>query len=410
MEGSLQHKPNAAAAIDDLAALERFVVENDELLALEERIGRFNIFDALGVARAEIRHSNFLAWLLDPGESHGQGDLFLKAILMDLARKARDLGLRPPFSPVHLDGADLSEVEIRREWRNIDLLIVCHEPKFVIAIENKVDSGEHSGQLQRYEDVVKAEFAEMAALHVFLTPDGREASDEDWAAYSYADIHRVLTRVGRTNATSIGSDVAAFLEHYLRLIEGRMMDDPQIDELCRRIYRNHRAAIDLIVERLPKPGTTEIVALRDWLEKQPAQWIIRNSTRSMVFFVPASWVGSLCNERGEPLPTAICDVYLECEIWEARHCNLSARLVVGIGQDSERRMRAIAALNDAPFGLGMQRKSATSKWTRLGSRTLMKWDSEQAPETLAVESALDSYLDELRPKLALMPATLAGIK
>ena len=52
-------------------ALERFVVDNDDLLQLEERIGRFNIFDALGVAHAEIRHSNFLAWLLDPAESHG---------------------------------------------------------------------------------------------------------------------------------------------------------------------------------------------------------------------------------------------------------------------------------------------------------------------------------------------------
>jgi hypothetical protein len=70
-----------------LEALERFVVENDDLDALEERIGRFNIFDALRITRAEIRHSNFLAWLLDPAESHGHGTLFLRAILMDLLRR-----------------------------------------------------------------------------------------------------------------------------------------------------------------------------------------------------------------------------------------------------------------------------------------------------------------------------------
>ena len=74
----------------DLQALERFVAENDDLLTLEEQIGRFNIFDALGIARVEIRHSNFLAWLLTPGESHGQSDLFLKAFLMDVLRKARE--------------------------------------------------------------------------------------------------------------------------------------------------------------------------------------------------------------------------------------------------------------------------------------------------------------------------------
>ena len=73
--------------ITDLEALEQFVVDNDRLLELEARIGRFNIFDALGIVNAEIRHSNFLAWLLDPGESHGMGGLFLKAVLMDLLRQ-----------------------------------------------------------------------------------------------------------------------------------------------------------------------------------------------------------------------------------------------------------------------------------------------------------------------------------
>jgi hypothetical protein len=66
-----------------LTALEGFVVENDDLLELEALIGRFNIFDALGIKDAEIRHSNFLAFILDPAESHGHGQLFLNAVLMD---------------------------------------------------------------------------------------------------------------------------------------------------------------------------------------------------------------------------------------------------------------------------------------------------------------------------------------
>jgi hypothetical protein len=59
-----------AEAEDALAALERFVVEKDDLFQLEESIGRFNIFDALNVGCVEIRHSSFLAWLLDPADSH----------------------------------------------------------------------------------------------------------------------------------------------------------------------------------------------------------------------------------------------------------------------------------------------------------------------------------------------------
>src|SRR5205807_8955815 len=116
-------------------ALERFVVENDDLLALESRIGKFNIFDALSLTHAEIRHSNFLAFILDPAESHGQGQLFLKAVLMDLLKQAPLE--RRPLSPIALDGTDLRGVKINREWKHTDLLIRCQEPPFVVVIENK---------------------------------------------------------------------------------------------------------------------------------------------------------------------------------------------------------------------------------------------------------------------------------
>src|SRR5690606_12205461 len=99
-----------ADPVDDLQALEAFVVDNDALLELEARIGRFNIFDALGIVRTEIRHSNFLAWLLDPAESHGLGGLFLNAVLMDLLRKTPVE--QRLFSPIKLDGGELRGVEI----------------------------------------------------------------------------------------------------------------------------------------------------------------------------------------------------------------------------------------------------------------------------------------------------------
>ena len=217
---------------DAIKALEHFVTHNDELLQLEERIGRFNIFDALRATRDELKHSNFLAWLLDPTESHGQGALFLKAVLMDLLPRARENGFEVPVSPIQIDAAELHGLEVRREWRNLDLLIKCDEPAFVIAIENKIDSAEHSEQLSRYKRTVAQEFPSRAALFVFLTREGDEPSDEDWCPTSYRDLHRVLSRVAKTHGPNIGDDVRTFLDHYLRLIGSRFMDDPQIDDLC----------------------------------------------------------------------------------------------------------------------------------------------------------------------------------
>src|SRR5215217_1399034 len=114
---------------DPIVALERFI-DDDDLLTLESLIGRFNIFDALGIARAEIRHSNFLAFILDPAESHGQSQLFLRALLMDLLKNA-PVTLRP-LSPIEIDGIDLRGVQVHRELNNIDLLITCEQPAFVV--------------------------------------------------------------------------------------------------------------------------------------------------------------------------------------------------------------------------------------------------------------------------------------
>lgn len=269
-----------------VAALERFVINNDELLELEERVGRFNIFDALGVVRQEIRHSNFLAWLLDPAESHGQGQLFLKAILMDLLRET-PIENRP-LSPIGLDGVDLTGVEVRREWRNIDILIVAHEPAIVIAIENKIDAGEHSNQLARYEKVVRTAFPNHQPMFVFLTPEGDEPSEEDWTTYTYGDIHRVLSRCMRRNESVIGGDVYAFVQHYLNILRGELMDDPVIDDLCRKIYQNHRQAITLISERFGNPRAEIVSSFIDTLRDDEVKWIIESHPNN-VLFLPHSW-------------------------------------------------------------------------------------------------------------------------
>jgi hypothetical protein len=290
----------------DHQALERFVLDNEDLLNLEQMLGRFNVFDALGVARAEVRHSHFLAWLLTPGESHGHGDLFLRAVLMDLLRQMP--AESRPLSPLLLDGSDLSDVEVRREWRRIDLLITSRDPTphpFVIAIENKVGAGEHGDQLARYCETVQREFpptSGVRAAYVFLTPAGTAASDDRWTTYTYADLHRVLTRVKATNA--ISGEVGVFLDHYLTLVGSRMMDDPTIAELCRRIYRNHRQALDLIIEHMDTPQTELLAEVERGLTSQPefAGLLVTRRTGSYITCAPREWPGLLppiCTDRAD---------------------------------------------------------------------------------------------------------------
>lgn len=391
--------------VSDLEALERFVVENDDLLALEEAIGRFNIFDALRIDRREIQHSNFLAWLLSPNETHGQGDLFLKAVLMDLLRRARAEGRTPPVSPVVLDGVELHDVEIRREWKNIDLLILSREPAFVIAVENKVDSSEHGNQLDRYEQIVSSEFGNLPQLRVFLSARGQETEDEDWLDYSYQALHDVLRRVRRTAAGSLGADVGTFLDHYLSLLGSRFMNDAKIEDLCRKIYSNHRRAIDLIARYAPVQGSEAAGALREHLGQSGGEWVLRADGPKILQFVPRSWVPGVSRTDGWPSKDAACDLFIEAEAYERV---LSIRLVIGPGEASVR-SAVFAALTKSPYSLVKKgSKTMTEKWTRLETTKLCTWSNDDEIPVEKIGPAFDAWTRKLRPALNALPGMVQG--
>ena len=69
--------------VEQKQLLENFICDK-ELKELEQKFDKFNIFDCLRLTRTEIRHSNFLAWLLDPNETHGLSDYFLKEFLVNI--------------------------------------------------------------------------------------------------------------------------------------------------------------------------------------------------------------------------------------------------------------------------------------------------------------------------------------
>jgi len=387
------------ASIAALAALERFIVDNDDLLQLESMIGRFNIFDALGIARTEIRHSNFLAFILDPAESHGQSQLFLQALLMDLL-KAAPPGLRP-LSPIQIDGAELRGVEVRREWNNVDLLITCRDPSFVIVVENKLGSSEHSDQLGRYKDVIHRNFPDARPLYVFLTPDRSEPSEEEWLPYSYLDLYRVLSRVRATNENSIGDEVLVFLDHYLNLIGTRFMNDPTIDELCKRIHKNHRQALQLIWDRVGTPASGTAAEVEAYLRENPL-WNVFYRSGSSVDFVPTDWTIWL--------PPLGLDSKEHPQSWfvmrfEAFEGHLDFFVEVRRMEDLSRR-RAIVDLllaDGTKFGFKRKQKGEVKvkdSYTRVSSREkVLTWPVDEPPETAIVRAAIAKKLNELHPKL-----------
>lgn len=392
-----------AQGAEVLAALEHFVVDNDDLLALESLIGKFNIFDALDIARAEIRHSNFLAFILDPAESHGQGQLFLKAVLMDILKAAPD-ELRP-LSPIDLDGTDLRGVDVKREWGHIDLLITCRHPSFVVVIENKVGSREHSNQLSRYQATMRDQYPDSRPLYVYLTPNADEPSEDAWVPYSYADIHRVITRVRTTYHNAIGEDVLVFLDHYLSLIGTRFMSDAKIDELCQRIYKNHRQALDLIFERVGSP-TSGVLAEAESVLRDDPRWHVFYRASHVIDFVPKTWL--------EWLPPVGLDRKDDPRSWfilrfELYGDKLDFYVEVRRMADLRKRREIVEKLiTEGPrFGFKHSGREVKDNYTRVSGRErVVKWNEDDVPEPDAIRVAVKKKLDEVFTKLDSAPLIL----
>lgn len=68
---------------NDLFELESF----KELHNIIKNSDESNIFKILKLQNYEIRHSNYLAWLLDPKKSHGLNNTFLKKIFETIGKK-----------------------------------------------------------------------------------------------------------------------------------------------------------------------------------------------------------------------------------------------------------------------------------------------------------------------------------
>jgi hypothetical protein len=273
------------------AALDLFLADNDELEQLSAQLATFNVFRVLKVEEAEIRHSNTLGWLLDPAESHGLGDVFLRRILSNMILSNLRLKSQADIeglSAAHVELMDFSDIEVRREWKHIDVLVIDRRNKLALLIENKIGGNEGPGQLVRYRKAVAHEFPSFKLVPVFLTLEGEPGEDEEaskYIAYSHASLLGVLERIVKQRSDQMPEAVVAFLTQYTNTLRRLTMQDRPLVELCQKIYRKHMAAIKLIVEYGEVSSFSQIASE---IVSQANCEILKTAPKNL-WFIPASW-------------------------------------------------------------------------------------------------------------------------
>ena len=258
------------------------LLKDEDFDKLELGLKNPNIFQILRITNNEIRHSNFLSWLLDPKESHKLGDIFLKRFLREVfsSDKFGDI------DQVDVEGMDLSKVEIQREWKNIDILIILEG--VVVCIENKVLSKEHSNQLKRYKEIIEKQFPDYQQTFVYLTPDGEDSEEETdtYEPISYEFIVDSLDRILSVYGESLNEQVKNYIKDYVTIIKRELMGTDKLTELSKKIYQNHKELFDFINEHKPDIMDEMGVILKNQLKSKG--YLIGSSSKKRVRFTTQS--------------------------------------------------------------------------------------------------------------------------
>lgn len=231
--------------------LNELILDRDFRL-LCSKSNEFNLFRIIKSENNELKHSNVLAWLFNPNENHGLGSKFLEEFVFSTIPKYHIQNVN--FQSLYV--LDFQNVEVRREWKKIDVLIIIKSndkgKSLVIPIENKIRAKESEKQLKCYYIECTQTFDEhdYSIVPIFLTPEGDDPSEENldtWNVCSYEDVLQVLEHTFEDYKSMLNQQVRFFISNYLTLLRRHIMEeDKSLIELCNRIYEKYGKAIDLI--------------------------------------------------------------------------------------------------------------------------------------------------------------------
>ena len=177
----------------------RHKVEPQQRLLDRKQATHFNVFDF--IEPDENRLSDVLAWLLDPQESHGQGDLFLRLMFKQL-----DLGSNAKLTTDAKVQREAPTHGIEKYRRRMDVLV---EAGAWLVIENKVDSSEQPEQVKDYlEHLHQCTVSRsIQSTLIYLTPNGR--SPESLGSAKLAESEQS----GQLHCWSYGGELCEWLEN-----------------------------------------------------------------------------------------------------------------------------------------------------------------------------------------------------
>lgn len=127
----------------------------------------------------------------------------------------------------------ISSLKTRAQYKRIDILIECTVDKkdYVVAIEDKIYSDDHSNQLAEYKETVVKDFPNINHAFIFyktglvMAPDIKRIEKQGWKVYDIIHIHRLYTRMHKSPNSDIFND---YVDKTIRTYKELCLEIPKL--------------------------------------------------------------------------------------------------------------------------------------------------------------------------------------
>jgi hypothetical protein len=282
-------------------------ISSNSLLRLESELNKLSIFknrpsflSALGAVKSELKHSNFLAFLLDPSQKHDLKDRFLKALLAEINQHTKV----NPGMLAGLHALDLTETVVYRERYGIDILLLNPHLQFAIIIENKTGTREHDNQLERYWRTVTREYPWLKSQGILLSVDGRQPSERHYIGVPYNAVCVAGERLLRIVGNAVPNWTRNYLAEYMYAIRREFVGDPNVLDLAWKISVQFKDELEFLDDNSPNQHIRQ--KLLSLIEGVSLLQVERDTTNEVSFSL-ADWNASdsLTNRKPEPYKSKI---------------------------------------------------------------------------------------------------------
>lgn len=249
----------------------------------ETKESEANVFSILGIRTRERRLTRFLAWLLDPGESHDAGRAFLDSLLdetgLDVVTSVEVEALVPISASGDGDGSEL------------DLVIIGETS--VVGVEIKTTHQDTVEKLDKEAGALLQEYPEHETHNlVYLSYWGSgipETEHIDLFWHNLVDRFEAnLTAIPREYEPRLTSDFIQTIRNYV------MTEFDGISEKT-ELYFEHQAAVDAVQEAYEKDKNRLFDAVRRAFfsesECDSDDWAVANRSKNYMKFYKESWRG-----------------------------------------------------------------------------------------------------------------------